>query len=51
MLHSDGPRPVVVEMGPPQSRGVLDHVAAGRIDGALPHGLGDEEEIIPDITD
>ena len=57
MLHSDGPRPAVVEMGPlvsqapPLSQGVLDHVAAGRVHGALPHGLRDEEEVIPEIPD
>ena len=57
---SNCPRPVVVEVSQlvcqaldvvwPQTRGVLDHVVAGGVHGALPHGLGDQEEIIPDIT-
>ena len=55
--HHHGPRPVVVEVSQlvcqaldvvwPQTRGVLYHVVAGGVHGALPHGLGDQEEIIP----
>ena len=49
--------PVVVEMAQLvsqalevvwlQPRGVLDHVVAGGVHGALPHRLGHQEEVIP----
>ena len=29
-----------------QAGGVLDDVVAGGVDGALPHGLGDQEEVV-----
>ena len=54
--HAHRPRPVVVEVAQPvgqhlevvrlQPGVVLDHVVRGRVDGALPHGLGDEEEVV-----
>ena len=54
--HHHGPRPVVIEVGQLvrqlleviglQAGGVLDDVVAGGVDGALPHGLGDKEEVI-----
>ena len=55
--HPDSAGPVVVEVGQLvgqhldvlglQAGGVLDDVVAGGVDGALPHGLGDEEEVVP----
>ena len=49
--------PVVVEVGQlvgqlldvlgRQAGGVLDDVVAGGVDGALPHRLGDQEEVVP----
>ena len=55
--HPDGAGPVVVEVGQLvgehldvlglEAGGVLDDVVAGGVDGALPHRLGDEEEVIP----
>ena len=55
--HAHGARPVVVEVGQLvgqlldvlrlQARGVLDDVVAGGVDGALPHRLGHQEEVVP----
>ena len=54
--NSDCSWPVVVEMGEFVSQlldvvgleagGVSDHVVGGRVDGPLPHGLGDQEEVV-----
>ena len=56
--HAHRPRPVVVEVGQlvgqlldvlgRQARGVLDDVVAGGVDGALPHRLRDQEEVVPE---
>ena len=55
--HPDGAGPVVVEVSQLvgqhldvlglQAGGVLDDVVAGGVDGALPHRLGDQEEVVP----
>ena len=56
--HPHCPRPVVVEVGQLvgqlldvlglQAGGVLDDVVTGGVDGALPHRLGDQEEVVPE---
>ena len=56
--HAHRPRPVVVEVRQlvgqlldvlgRQAGGVLDDVVAGGVDGALPHRLGDQEEVVPE---
>lgn len=55
--HPDGAWPVVIEVGQLvrqhldvlglQAGGILDDVVAGGVDGALPHRLGDQEEVVP----
>ena len=56
--HAHRPRPVVVEVRQlvgqlldvlgRQAGGVLDDVVAGGVDGALPHRLRDQEEVVPE---
>ena len=56
--HAHRARPVVVEVRQlvgqlldvlgRQAGGVLDDVVAGGVDGALPHRLGDQEEVVPE---
>ena len=56
--NSDSAGPVVVEVCQLvrqllevlglQAAGVLHHVVAGRVDRALPHRLGHQEEVVPE---
>ena len=56
--NTDSAGPVVVEVGQLVSQllevlrlepaGVLHHVVAGRVDGALPHRLRHQEEVVPE---
>ena len=55
--NTDGPRPVVVEVGQLvrqllevlrlQSAGVLQHVVTRGVDGPLPYRLTHQEEVVP----
>ena len=58
--HTHGARPVVVEVRQLvrqllevlrlEAAGVLQHVVAGGVDGALPDALADQEEVVPGKT-